>query len=83
MQFYTFFFPFPFLFYMNKGELKGHRERVSGFAFCRYPGQEEICASSSDDGSVKIWDSQKQATLKEHKAHQVQCEPRGPGLLIT
>lgn len=52
------------------GELKGHRERVSGFAFCRYPGQEEICASSSDDGSVKIWDSQKQATLKEHKAHQ-------------
>ncbi|MGH0185597.1 UNVERIFIED_CONTAM: hypothetical protein FKN15_018443 [Acipenser sinensis] len=55
---------------MNKGELKGHRERVSGFAFCRYPGQEEICASSSDDGSVKIWDSQKQATLKEHKAHQ-------------
>ncbi|XP_069051438.1 gem-associated protein 5 isoform X2 [Lepisosteus oculatus] len=52
------------------GELTGHRERVSGFTFCRYPGQEDLCASCSDDGTVKVWDSQKRALMKEHKAHQ-------------
>ncbi|KAG2456186.1 gem-associated protein 5 isoform X1 [Polypterus senegalus] len=52
------------------GELKGHTERVSGFAFCHYPGQDDICASCSDDGTVKIWDSYKQIKLKEHKNHQ-------------
>ncbi|MBN3319146.1 GEMI5 protein, partial [Atractosteus spatula] len=52
------------------GELTGHRERVSGFTFCHYPGQEDLCASCSDDGTVKVWDSQKRVLLKEHKAHQ-------------
>ncbi|KAJ8266854.1 hypothetical protein GJAV_G00135440 [Gymnothorax javanicus] len=52
------------------GELYGHKERVSGFAFCPHPGQDNICASTSDDGTVKIWDSNEKVALKEHKSHQ-------------
>ncbi|XP_015272563.1 PREDICTED: gem-associated protein 5 [Gekko japonicus] len=52
------------------GELVGHTERVSGFSFCHYPGQSNYCASSSDDGAVKIWDLQTFATVTEHTLHQ-------------
>uniref|UniRef100_A0A8C3RXM7 Gem nuclear organelle associated protein 5 n=1 Tax=Chelydra serpentina TaxID=8475 RepID=A0A8C3RXM7_CHESE len=52
------------------GELVGHTERVSGFAFCRYPGQSNFCASSSDDGTVKIWDTQTLTVVTEHMLHQ-------------
>uniref|UniRef100_A0A6Q2XY68 Anaphase-promoting complex subunit 4 WD40 domain-containing protein n=1 Tax=Esox lucius TaxID=8010 RepID=A0A6Q2XY68_ESOLU len=52
------------------GELVGHRERVSGFSFCQHPGQSHICASSSDDGTVKFWDTNEKVLLKEHKVHQ-------------
>ncbi|XP_077182554.1 gem-associated protein 5 isoform X3 [Paroedura picta] len=52
------------------GELVGHTERVSGFSFCHYPGQSNYCASSSDDGAVKIWDVQTLATVTEHTLHQ-------------
>ncbi|XP_060096241.1 gem-associated protein 5 isoform X2 [Heteronotia binoei] len=52
------------------GELVGHTERVSGFSFCHYPGQNSYCASSSEDGTVKIWDLQTLATVTEHTLHQ-------------
>ncbi|KAM7161684.1 gem-associated protein 5 [Macrochelys suwanniensis] len=52
------------------GELVGHTERVSGFTFCRYPGQSNFCASSSDDGTVKIWDTQTLTVVTEHMLHQ-------------
>ncbi|XP_061104409.1 gem-associated protein 5 isoform X4 [Conger conger] len=52
------------------GELNGHKERVSGLAFCRHPGQDHLCASTSDDGTVKIWDINDKAVLKEHRSHQ-------------
>ncbi|CAM5132176.1 unnamed protein product [Eretmochelys imbricata] len=52
------------------GELVGHTERVSGFTFCRYPGQSNFCASSSDDGTVKIWDTQTLTVVTEHTLHQ-------------
>ncbi|XP_069510057.1 gem-associated protein 5 isoform X2 [Ambystoma mexicanum] len=52
------------------GELIGHTERVSGFTFCHYPGQTHLCASSSDDGSIKIWDIQTKSVLAEHSQHQ-------------
>ncbi|XP_048344202.1 gem-associated protein 5 [Sphaerodactylus townsendi] len=52
------------------GEIVGHTERVSGFSFCHYPGQSNYCASSSDDGTVKIWDLQTLASIKEHALHQ-------------
>ncbi|KAJ8348614.1 hypothetical protein SKAU_G00272030 [Synaphobranchus kaupii] len=52
------------------GELNGHKERVSGFAFCHHPSQDNLCASTSDDGTVKIWDINEKVTLKEHKSHQ-------------
>ncbi|XP_074865401.1 gem-associated protein 5 [Carettochelys insculpta] len=52
------------------GELVGHTERVSGFTFCRYPGQSNFCASSSDDGAVKIWDTQTLTVVTEHMLHQ-------------
>lgn len=56
---------------LSAGELSGHTERVSGFAFCSYDGQEHICASTSDDKTVKIWDSEQKILLKEHNVHQV------------
>uniref|UniRef100_A0A8C8VFV3 Gem nuclear organelle associated protein 5 n=1 Tax=Pelusios castaneus TaxID=367368 RepID=A0A8C8VFV3_9SAUR len=53
-----------------RGELVGHTEKVSGFTFCHYPGQSNFCASSSDDGTVKIWDTQTLTVVTEHTLHQ-------------
>ncbi|NXX42415.1 GEMI5 protein, partial [Tricholaema leucomelas] len=52
------------------GELIGHTDRISGFAFCHYQGQTNLCASSSDDGSVKIWDTETLAPVAEYSLHQ-------------
>ncbi|KAK9955780.1 hypothetical protein ABG768_015633 [Culter alburnus] len=70
------------------GELSGHTERVSGFAFCCHDGQEHICASTSDDKTVKIWDSEQKILLKEHNVHQstisaVHWSPVQKLLLVT
>uniref|UniRef100_A0A8C0UFD6 Gem nuclear organelle associated protein 5 n=1 Tax=Cyanistes caeruleus TaxID=156563 RepID=A0A8C0UFD6_CYACU len=52
------------------GELIGHTDRISGFAFCHCPGQGSLCASSSDDGSIKIWDSGTLSPVLEYSLHQ-------------
>ncbi|NXX93521.1 GEMI5 protein, partial [Centropus bengalensis] len=52
------------------GELIGHTERVSGFTFCHCPGQTNLCVSSADDGSVRIWDSAGLTLVAEHNLHQ-------------
>ncbi|XP_043560145.1 gem-associated protein 5 [Chiloscyllium plagiosum] len=52
------------------GELAGHTERVTGFTFCQHLGLVDICASASDDGTVKVWDIQTKNVLQEHSAHQ-------------
>ncbi|NXO95753.1 GEMI5 protein, partial [Certhia brachydactyla] len=52
------------------GELIGHTDRISGFAFCHCPGHSSLCASSSDDGSVKIWDSGTLSAVLEYSLHQ-------------
>ncbi|XP_060692934.1 gem-associated protein 5 [Hemiscyllium ocellatum] len=52
------------------GELAGHTERVTGFTFCQHPGLVDICASTSDDGTIKVWDIQTKTVLQEHSAHQ-------------
>ncbi|NXM62282.1 GEMI5 protein, partial [Illadopsis cleaveri] len=59
------------------GELIGHTDRISGFAFCHCPGQSALCASSSDDGSIKVWDSGSLSAVLEYSLHQV--GPRGHG----
>ena len=53
------------------GELVGHTEMVSGFTFCHHPGQYNLCATSSDDGTVKIWDVGTKTVVTEHALHQV------------
>lgn len=53
------------------GELVGHTERVSGFTFSHHPGQYNLCATSSDDGTVKIWDVETKTVVTEHSLHQV------------
>ncbi|XP_075066228.1 gem-associated protein 5 [Mixophyes fleayi] len=70
------------------GELVGHTDRVSSFAFSHYSGQSHLCASSSDDGSVKIWDTQTKSTVTEHKLHRntisaLHWSPLVKDLLIT
>ncbi|KAJ3589510.1 hypothetical protein NHX12_010355 [Muraenolepis orangiensis] len=52
------------------GSLCGHKERVSGFSFCRRAELDHLCASSSDDGTVKFWDSNQKVLIKEHSSHQ-------------
>ncbi|XP_066416527.1 gem-associated protein 5 [Molothrus aeneus] len=52
------------------GELIGHTDRISAFAFCHCPGHGGLCASSSDDGSVKIWDSGTLSPVLEYSLHQ-------------
>ncbi|XP_051023368.1 gem-associated protein 5 isoform X2 [Acomys russatus] len=52
------------------GELVGHTERVSGFTFSHHLGQNNLCATSSDDGTVKIWDVETKAVVTEHALHQ-------------
>ncbi|XP_077324510.1 gem-associated protein 5 isoform X2 [Lithobates pipiens] len=70
------------------GELVGHTERVSGFAFSHFSGQAHICASSSDDGTVKVWDTHTKSTVTEHKLHRstisaVHWSPLVKDLLVT
>ncbi|XP_040295988.1 gem-associated protein 5 isoform X2 [Bufo bufo] len=70
------------------GELVGHTERVSSFAFSHYSGQPHLCASSSDDGSVKVWDTQAKSLVTEHKLHRntisaLHWSPLVKDLLVT
>ncbi|KAM4675681.1 gem-associated protein 5 [Discoglossus pictus] len=51
-------------------ELVGHTDRVSSFAFSHFSGQSHLCASSSDDGTVKVWDTQTKGVVTEHKLHR-------------
>uniref|UniRef100_A0A8C0LD63 Gem nuclear organelle associated protein 5 n=1 Tax=Canis lupus dingo TaxID=286419 RepID=A0A8C0LD63_CANLU len=60
--------PMPGYFFV--GELVGHTERVSGFTFSHHPGQYNLCATSSDDGTVKIWDAETKTVVTEHALHQ-------------
>lgn len=64
---------------VGAGELIGHTERISGFAFCRCPGQSSLCASSADDGSVRIWDAEALAPVAEYALHQVWGQRGGKG----
>ncbi|XP_069825049.1 gem-associated protein 5 [Dendropsophus ebraccatus] len=70
------------------GELLGHTERVSGFAFSHFSGQSQLCASSSDDGCVKVWDTQTKSLVTEHKLHRnlisaLHWSPLVKDLLVT
>ncbi|XP_044306963.1 gem-associated protein 5 isoform X3 [Varanus komodoensis] len=70
------------------GELVGHTERVSGFSFCPYPGQNYYCASSADDGAVKIWNTQTLTVVMEHALHQntisaLHWSPRVKDLVVS
>lgn len=56
------------------GELAGHRDLVSGFSFCQHAGQSHVCVSSSNDGSIRFWDSDNKVLIKEHAAHQVSVD---------
>lgn len=70
------------------GELVGHTERVSGFTFCHHPGQYNLCATSSDDGTVKIWDVETKTVVTEHALHQhtisaLHWSPRVKDLIVS
>uniref|UniRef100_A0A4X1TUA1 Gem-associated protein 5 n=1 Tax=Sus scrofa TaxID=9823 RepID=A0A4X1TUA1_PIG len=70
------------------GELVGHTERVSGFTFCHHLGQYNLCATSSDDGTVKIWDVETKTVVTEHALHQhtisaLHWSPRVKDLIVS
>ncbi|XP_072040500.1 gem-associated protein 5-like [Amphiura filiformis] len=53
-----------------EGILHGHCERVTGISFCTTADQTQLCATSSDDCMVKVWDVKTKTITKEHKVHQ-------------
>nr|XP_045008009.1 gem-associated protein 5 isoform X2 [Jaculus jaculus] len=70
------------------GELVGHTERVSGFSFSHHPDQYNLCATSSDDGTVKIWDVETKSVVTEHALHQhtisaLHWSPRVKDLIVS
>ncbi|KAM8763933.1 gem-associated protein 5 isoform 3-T3 [Rhynchonycteris naso] len=70
------------------GELVGHTERVSGFTFSHHPDQYNLCATSSDDGTVKIWDVETKTVVTEHALHQhtisaLHWSPRVKDLIVS
>ncbi|XP_069878770.1 gem-associated protein 5 isoform X3 [Dipodomys merriami] len=70
------------------GELVGHTEKVSGFTFSHHPGQYHLCATSSDDGTVKIWDVETKTVVTEHALHQhtisaLHWSPRVKDLIVS
>ncbi|XP_076993601.1 gem-associated protein 5 isoform X2 [Tamandua tetradactyla] len=70
------------------GELVGHTERVSGFTFSHHPGQYSLCATSSDDGTVKIWNVETKTVVAEHAVHQhtisaLHWSPRVKDLIVS
>ncbi|XP_023582343.1 gem-associated protein 5 isoform X1 [Trichechus manatus latirostris] len=70
------------------GELVGHTERVSGFTFSHHPGQYNLCATSSDDGTVKIWNVETKTVVTEHAFHQhtisaLHWSPRVKDLIVS
>ncbi|KAI4584476.1 hypothetical protein R6Z07F_007244 [Ovis aries] len=70
------------------GELVGHTEKVSGFTFCHHPGQYNLCATSSDDGTVKIWEVEAKTVVTEHALHQhtisaLHWSPRVKDLIVS
>ncbi|XP_068456431.1 gem-associated protein 5 [Clinocottus analis] len=52
------------------GELVGHKDLVTGFSFCQHVGQSHICVSSSNDGTIRFWDSDSKVLIREQVAHQ-------------
>ncbi|MED6293161.1 hypothetical protein CHARACLAT_007880 [Characodon lateralis] len=70
------------------GELVGHRELVSGFSFCQHPEQSHICVSSSTDGSIRFWDSNKKTSIRDSAVHQnpvsaVHWSPADKNLVVS
>uniref|UniRef100_A0A452G6H1 Gem-associated protein 5 n=1 Tax=Capra hircus TaxID=9925 RepID=A0A452G6H1_CAPHI len=70
------------------GELVGHTEKVSGFTFCHHPDQYNLCATSSDDGTVKIWEVEAKTVVTEHALHQhtisaLHWSPRVKDLIVS
>uniref|UniRef100_A0A669PRW2 Gem nuclear organelle associated protein 5 n=1 Tax=Phasianus colchicus TaxID=9054 RepID=A0A669PRW2_PHACC len=55
---------------LGAGELIGHTERIAAFAFCPHREHSALCASGSDDGSVRLWDAAGLALRAEHGLHQ-------------
>lgn len=60
---------------LGPGELIGHTERIAAFAFCPHREHGALCASGSDDGSVRLWDAAGLVLRGEHGLHQVGAGP--------
>ena len=48
-----------------------HQERVVGLALCHVSGHTNKCATTSEDGKVRVWDLDNKSLIKEHTEHQV------------
>ncbi len=61
------------------GQLKVHGDRVVGVSLCQVSGHTHMCATTGEDGQVKMWDLTKKTLLQEHAQHKVcrfLCSPQ-------
>ncbi|XP_071951268.1 gem-associated protein 5-like [Antedon mediterranea] len=70
------------------GHLIGHTERVVGVVFSKYDGQSNLCASVSEDLSVRVWDIKLLSELHRHNSHKdkptaIDWSELGKDLIVT
>lgn len=49
----------------------GHREKVTALCLCKHEDYVMNCCSASEEGSVKLWNTEDRTTISEHSIHQV------------
>lgn len=54
-----------------QGVFMGHREKVTSLALCEHEEYNTLCCSGSDDGNVKLWDTENRNLKMEHSMHSV------------
>ena len=52
-------------------QLVVHQERVVSLALCHISGHTNKCATTSEDGKVRLWDLHTKNLIGEHAEHQV------------
>ena len=57
-------------------QLLVHKERVASLSLCHVSGHTFKCATTSEDGKVKIWDLSNKVLIQQHADHKVRVVRR-------
>jgi len=53
------------------GVYTGHREKITTLSLCHNEDYSSLCCSASEEGAVKVWDTNDKSTKCEHSIHSV------------